>query len=122
MKISFKGLTTALAVAVVAVALLAPIASAGTPATDAAANGMMGGGMGAWGGTGMWGMGSGMQWLTNDPAALEAWLQLRTAHHQAMQTWYDMYKADLTTPEAQQALHDLWTANWNDMQLSLIHI
>ena len=33
-----------------------------------------------------------------------------------MQAWYDTYKADLTTPAAQQALHDLWTKNWNDMK------
>jgi hypothetical protein len=130
MKASLRTLTTALAVVVVAAALLAPIASAGGSATATAANGMMGGGTGTgswcaggiwngsgqWGGTGMWGTGSGMQWLTDNPAALEAWLQLRADHQQAMQAWYDTYKADLTTPAAQQALHDLWLANWNDMK------
>jgi hypothetical protein len=115
MKISLKGLTTAIAVAVGAVALLAPIASAGTPTTGASANTMMAG-MGTWSGTGMWGMGSGMIWLTDNPVAMQAWLQLRTEHLADMQTWYDTYKANLTTPEAQQALHDLWTAHMNDMQ------
>ena len=118
MKASLKTLVTAFAVALVAAALLAPIAGAGGSITGSSINGMMGGG--AWAGTGMWGMGagmgSGMAWLTNDPAAMQAWLQLRADHQQAMQTWYDSYKADLTAPAAQQALHDLWTANWNDMQ------
>ena len=82
--------------------------------------GWCGGGMwngsGPWGGTGMWGTGSGVAWLTNNPDALAAWLQLKADHVKAMQTWYDTYKADLTTPEAQQALHDLWTKFWNDMK------
>ena len=120
MKASLKTLVTAFAVALVAAALLAPIASAGGSTTGTAANGMMGGGassgMGAWAGTGMWGMGSGMAWLTDNPVALQAWLQLRAEHQQAMKAWYDTYRADLTTPQAQQALHDLWTAHWNDMQ------
>jgi hypothetical protein len=120
MRTSLKTLVTAFAVALVAAALLAPIAGAGGSTTSSGINGMMGGGtssgMGTWAGTGMWGMGSRMQWLTNDPAAMRAWLQLRTEHQQAMKTWYDSYKADLTSTAAQQALHDLWTANWNDMQ------
>jgi hypothetical protein len=120
MKASLKTLVTAFAVALVAAALLAPIAGAGGSTTGTAANGMMGGGtssaMGAWAGTGMWGMGSGMAWLTGDPAALQAWLQLRTEHQQAMKAWYDAYTTDLTSTAAQQALHDLWTAHWNDMQ------
>jgi len=73
-------------------------------------------GTGAWGGTGMWGMGSGMAWLTDNPAAMQAWLQLRADHMQDMQTWYDTYKADPTSAQAQAALHDLWTKNWNDMK------
>jgi hypothetical protein len=120
MKASLKTLVAAFAVALVAAALLAPIAGAGGPTRGAAANGMMGGGtssgMGAWAGTGMWGSGSGMAWLTDNPAALQAWLQMRTEHQQATQTWYDAYRADLTSTWAQQALHDLWTARWNDMQ------
>jgi hypothetical protein len=93
-----------------------------TPSSSPTATpgGWCGGGMwsgsGAWGGTGMWGMGSGMAWLTGDPAALAAWTQLRADHQKAMQAWYDTYKADLKTTEAQQALHDLWTRNWNDMK------
>ena len=117
MKTPIRALVTALAVAVVATALLAPIASAGGSTTRAATNGMMGGG-GAWSGTGMWGAGAGMQWLTDNRDALEAWLQMRTAHHQAMQGWYDTYATDLTSTAAQQALHDIWTTFW----LSLIHI
>jgi hypothetical protein len=81
---------------------------------------MMGGtwdGSGPWGGTGMWGMmDSGMAWLADNPAAMQAWLQLRSEHLAAMQTWYETYKAGLTSAAAQQALHDLWTAQWNDMQ------
>ena len=81
---------------------------------------MMGGtwdGSGAWGATGMWGMmDSGMTWLADNPAAMQAWLAMRTEHQQDMQAWYDTYKADLTSSAAQQALHDLWTAHWNDMQ------
>jgi hypothetical protein len=120
MKASLKTLVAAFAVALVAAALLAPIAGAGGSTMGTAANGMMGGAtsssMGAWAGTGMWGMGSGMAWLTDNPAAPQAWLQLRTEHQQAMKAWYDAYKADLTSTEAQQALHDLWTAHWNDMR------
>jgi hypothetical protein len=154
---SLKALLSALAVALLAVAVLVPIAGAsgstpggmmgspspwptmmGTP-TPSASPTMMGtptpspsptgntwgdswcgggmwGGSGSWGGTGMWGTGSGASWLTNNPDALAAWLQLKTDHVAAMQTWYDTYKADLTTPAAQQALHDLWTDNWNDMK------
>ena len=120
MKASLKTLAAAFAVALVAAALLAPIAGAGGSTMGSAANGMMGGGtssgMGAWAGTGMWGSGSGMAWLTDNPAALQAWLQLRTEHRQAMKTWYRPYGTDLTSPAPQQALHDLWTARWNDMQ------
>jgi hypothetical protein len=75
-----------------------------------------GGGSGAWGGTGMWGMGSGMGWLASNPAALQAWLQLRAEHLKALQAWHDTYKGDLTSDAAQQALHDLWTTMWNDMK------
>ena len=64
----------------------------------------------------MWGTGSGAAWLTNNPDALAAWTQLRVDHQQAMQTWHETYKADLKSPAAQQALHDLWTAHWNDMK------
>jgi hypothetical protein len=97
----------------------------GTPAVPttqpAAGTGtMMGGswnGTGPWGGTGMWSMmGSGMTWLRDSPPAMQAWLQMRTEHQQDMQTWYQTYKADLTTAAAQQTLHDLWTEHWNDMQ------
>ena len=76
-------------------------------------------GTGPWAGTGMWGMGSGtaagMSWLVDDPATLQAWLALRAEHQAEMRTWFDTYKADLTSPAAQQALHDLWTAHWNEM-------
>jgi hypothetical protein len=142
MKSKFKALLTALAVVVLAAAVLVPIASAsgmmGTPSPSPSSTmtptpmatlspgsttvpgGWCGGGMwngtGSWGGTGMWGTGSGMAWLTSNPDALAAWTQLRADHQLAMQTWYDTYKADLTTPQAQQALHDLWTKNWNDMK------
>jgi len=91
-----------------------------TPSSTDVPGGWCGGGMwdgsGTWGGTGMWGTAFGMSWLTSNPDALEAWTQLRADHQQALQTWYDTYKADLTTPEAQQALHDLWTTFWNDMK------
>lgn len=88
-----------------------------TPPSGAWCGGGIWNGSGSsWGGTGMWGTGSGAGWLTSDPAALQAWLQLRADHVKAMQTWYDTYKADLTTPAAQQALHDLWTTFWNDMK------
>lgn len=116
MKTSPRGLVTALAVVASALALLAPVASAAGSTTGAAADGMMGGGTGAWSGTGMWGTGSGMQWLRADPNAFEAWLQMRSAHQQAMQDWYETYAADLTSTAAQQALHDLWTTFWNDMK------
>ena len=108
--------------ALTAPALAAGSASAAMQASSppAAGGGWCGGGMwngtGSWGGTGMWGMGTGAGWLTDNPAAMQAWLQLRSDHQAAMQTWYDTYKADLTTPAAQQALHDLWTAFWNDMK------
>ena len=134
-EMKLKAALTALAVVVLAAAVLVPVAGAsgmmGTPSPSPSSAmmptpppsptpgttrraGWCGGGIwngtGTWGGTGMWGTGSGMAWLTSNPDALAAWLQLRTDHQQAMQTWYDTYKADLTTPEAQQALHDLWTS------------
>ena len=133
----FKAVLTALAVAGLATALLVPIAGASTPggmmgsptpspspssttppghADDSWCGGGMWNGNGAWGGTGMWGTGTGASWLTNNPDALAAWLQIKADHVAAMQTWRDTYKADLTTPEAQQALHDLWTKTWNDMK------
>ena len=133
----FKALLTALAVVVLAAALLVPIAGAGTPGgmmgsptpspspssttTPGHSDGSWcGGGMwsgtGAWGGTGMWGTGSGMSWLTSHPGALKAWLQLKADHIKALQTWQDTYKANLTTPAAQQALHGLWTKFWNGMK------
>jgi hypothetical protein len=140
MRLRFKTSLTALAVGVLAAAVLVPVASAsgmmGTPSPSPSSTmmptptpspsstatpgswcgGGMWGGSGTWGGTGMWGTGSGMAWLTGNPGALAAWTQLRADHVAAMQTWYDTYKADMTTPEAQQALHDLWTKNWNDMK------
>ena len=128
MKASLRALVTALTVAATALALLAPIASAGGSTTRAATNGMMGSGTGswcgggiwngagAWGGTGMWGTGTGAQWLAGNPAALPAWLQLRAAHQRAMRAWDDTYKADLTRPAAQQALQHLWATYWNDMK------
>jgi hypothetical protein len=130
MRPRFKALLTALAVVVLAAALLVPIAGASgmmgtpspspSPSSTAVPGGWCGGGMwngtGSWGGTGMWGTGSGMAWLTSNPDVLKAWTQLRADHQQAMRTWYDTHKADLTTPEAQQAMHDLWTKNWNDMK------
>ena len=116
-----KVLLTTLAVAAFSAAMMTPIAGAGTstmmgggttvPATQAGT--MMGG---TWNGTGMWGMSSDMSWLTGDPAAMQAWLRMRTEHLAEMQTWYDTYKADLTSSAAQNALHDLWTEHWNDMQ------
>jgi hypothetical protein len=142
MRLWFKASLTALAVVVLAAALLVPIAGAsgmmGTPSpspsstmmatptptpsptSTAVPGGWCGGGMwdgsGAWGGTGMWGTAFGMSWLTSNPDALAAWTQLRATHQQALQTWYDTHKADLTAPEAQKALHDLWTTFWNDMK------
>ena len=127
MKLSFKALLTALAVVALAALLLVPIAGAGP-------SGMMGdgdhdgdhsgdwcgggvwNGDGHWGGTGMWGTASGAAWLTSNPDALAAWTQLRVDHQQAMQAWHETYKADLKSAAAQQALHDLWTARWNDMK------
>jgi hypothetical protein len=97
-----------------------PSATSTVPGTTGG-NGWCGGGMwggsGSWGGTGMWGTGSGTGWLTSNPDVLAAWLQLKTDHVAAMQTWYDTYKADLRSPEAQQALHDTWTTFWNDMKV-----
>ena len=142
MKPKLKASLTALAVVVLAAAVFVPIANAGgmmgspspsptmmpTPAPspapsttgdtwgDSWCGGGMWGGTGTWGGTGMWGTGSGTNWLTSDPDALAVWTQLRADHQQALQAWYDTYKADLTTLEAQQALHDLWTTFWNDMK------
>ena len=140
MRLRFKASLTALAVGVLAAALLVPVASASgmmgtsslspsstmmptpppSPTPGTTGGGWCGGGVwngtGSWGGTGMWGTGSGLAWLTSNPDALKAWTKLRADHQQAMRTWYDTYKADLTTPEAQQALHDLWTTNWNDMK------
>jgi hypothetical protein len=129
MRFRLKPLLTIAAVAAVSTVLLVPIAAAGgtgtmmgggtTPGATGPGT-MMGGtwdGSGAWGATGMWGMmDSGMTWLADNPAAMQAWLQMRTEHRQDMQTWYETYKADLTTPAAQQALHDLWTEHWNDMK------
>ena len=127
MKHSLRLLLTALAVAVLSVALLAPIAGARPERHDGRRRARRrpqrrrcGGGVwngdGHWGGTGMWGTGSGAAWLADNPDALAAWTQLRADHQQALQTWYDTYKADLRSPEAQQALHDLWTTFWNDMK------
>ena len=111
-----------LVILALAIALLAPSAMATTR------QGMMGGddgswcgggmwdGSGTWGGTGTWGTSFGMKWLTNNPDALQAWLAVRTAHQQALQTWYDTYRADLKSAAAQQALHDLWTTFWSDMK------
>jgi len=126
----FKAVLTALAVVVLATTLLVPIAGANGASTSAQPDGMMGdgsghdgwcgggiwSGSGSWGGTGMWGTGSGAQWLADNPAALEAWLRLKADHLAAMQTWRETYRADLRSPEAQQALHDLWTTFWNDMK------
>ena len=120
-----------LVVVVLAVAAFATSASAQTGGSKNCGDGeggWCGGGIwngaGAWGGTGMWGAGCGAQWLLDNPTALAAWLQMRADHQQAMQDWYDTYEVGgLITPEAQQALRDLWTTFWDDMQdLSLIHI
>src|SRR5690606_26218534 len=127
---------TALVVALLAVALLAPVAGAAGagvpsgmtggghdddghhPGGDHPGGEWCGGGIwegdGHWGGSGRWGTGSGMSWLSDNPDALAAWTQLRTRQHEALRAWYDAHKADLTSPEAQQALHDLWTAFWSD--------
>ena len=78
--------------------------------------GGMWGGTGSWGGTGMWGTGKGTGWLTSNPAALQAWLQLRANHVKALQTWYAAYKANLGSVAAQEALHVLWATYWNDMK------
>src|SRR5665647_2608008 len=131
-----RGLTTALtalAALTLSIAVLVPAALA-APASPAATaptpQGMMGGGTGGggwcgggiwngsgqWGGTGMWGAGFGAAWLAKNPVAFQAWLQLRADHVKAMQSWQDAHKADLTTPQAQQALHGLWTTFWNDMK------
>jgi hypothetical protein len=120
-------------VVVLSAALLAPIAGASGQIANAGPGTMMGGGTGGatggswcggglwngsgpWGGTGMWGMGSGMAWLKDNPAALQAWLQMRAEHVKTMQAWYDTYRTDLTSPAAQQALHVLWITFWNDMK------
>ena len=130
MKRKLKVFLTVLAVAVLSAALLVPIAGASGWGTNSSPGSMMGGGTGGgswcgggiwngsgqWGGTGMWGMGTGAQWLANNPAALQAWLQLKADHIKAMQSWQDTYKADLMTPKAQLALHGLWTKFWNDMK------
>ena len=142
MRFGLKSLLTVAAIVVLAAAVLVPIAGASgmmggstnsswptmmptptpspTPSSTLVPGGWCGGGMwggsGAWGGTGMWGMGSGTGWLTQNPAALQAWLQLRADHVKALRTWQATYKADLTSPAAQQALHDLWTTFWNDMK------
>ena len=127
MRTSFKALLTALAVVVLAALLLVPIAGAsqsgmmgdgdhdGDHSGDWCGGGMWNGD-GHWGGTGMWGTGSGAAWLTSNPDALAAWTQIRADQQQAMQTWQETYKADLRSPAAQQALHDLWTTFWNDMK------
>jgi hypothetical protein len=145
MKPRSEAVLAALAVVVLAAAVLVPVAGAngmmggstpspratmmGSPTAPtpgstttpgAAGTGWCGGGMwggsGSWGGTGMWGTGGGASWLTDNPAALRAWLQLRADHLAAMQAWRDTYKADLASSQAQQALHDLWTGDWNDMK------
>jgi hypothetical protein len=134
MKLRLKVFLGVLAVAVLSAVLLVPIAGASGWGTNTNAgslmssgsSGMMGGGgwcgggiwngSGSWGGTGMWGTGFGMRWLTSNPDALQAWLQLRADHLAALQTWYDTYKADLKSAAAQQALHDLWTTYWNDLK------
>jgi len=127
MKLSFKALLTALAVVALVALFLVPIAGAspsgmmgdgdhdGDHSGDWCGGGVWNGD-GHWGGTGMWGTALGAAWLTSNPDALAAWTQLRADHQLAMQTWYDTYKADLRSPAAQQALHDLWTAHWNDMK------
>jgi hypothetical protein len=130
MRLRSKILLTAVAVAAASATLLVPIAGAAARGATGGWDGMRGGGTtsggwcgggiwngsGSWGGTGMWGMGTGMAWLTDNPAAMQAWLRLRADHLAAMQTWYDTYQADPTSPEAQKALHDLWTGFWNDMK------
>jgi hypothetical protein len=135
MELRLKVFLTALAVAVLSAALLVPIAGAsGSGANDGAGSmmsdssyGMMGagdgwcgGGMwdgsGSWGGTGMWGTGFGAQWLGNHPDAFDAWITLRTDHMTELRAWYDLYKGDLTSSLAQQALKALWQDHWDDMK------
>jgi len=125
-----KTMFTALAVFVLGAALLVPIAGASGAGTSSEPSGMTGDaaghdswcgggewtGSGSWGGTGLWGTGSGAGWLADNPAAREAWLLLKADHLGVMQTWRDTYKADLRSPEAQQALHELWTKSWDDMK------
>jgi hypothetical protein len=121
------GAVLTLSVGALAAPALASASGAGAPATTPQQ--MMGGGTGGtlpmggmwngngpWGGTGMWGMGSSMQWLRDNPAAMQDWLKMHSQHLAAMHDWYDTYKADLTSPAAQQALHDLWITFWNDMK------
>jgi hypothetical protein len=130
MRFGLRTIVVATALVIVVTALAAPVASAAGPGA-VGASGMMGGGTvtsggwcgggiwsgsGSWGGTGMWGAGSGATWLTGHPEALQAWLRLRADHITTMQAWYDTYKADPTSAEAQQALNDIWTAFWNDMK------
>lgn len=123
-----KVFLAALAVAVLATGLL--VAVAGAVGSSNSSSHMMGGdgsgngrcgsmwnGSGTWCGSGMWGTGSGMGWLTSHPDALESWLQLRSDHLAALRNWFDTYKADPSSPVAQQVLHDLWTTFWNDMQV-----
>ena len=125
MQFRLKTLLTALLLAALAAAIFVPAALAGPAGMmggggGGTGNGWCGGGTwdgtGTWGGTGMWGMGGGMSWLLDNPEALQAWLELRAAHVQALRDWYDTYGSDPTSAEAQQALHDLWTTWWNDMK------
>ena len=127
MRFRLKSLLTTGAVVVLAAAALAPVAGATSspagmmptpmprptstmmpaptpsPGSTTAPGGWCGGGIwngggsGQWGGTGVWGMGSGTGWLASNPAALQAWLQLRTDQVKALQTWHETYMA--TSPQ-----------------------
>jgi hypothetical protein len=69
-----------------------------------------------WGGTGMWGTAFGASWLRDHPAAVDAWLKLRSDNMTEMRTWFDKYRSDLGSPAAQTDLRTLWQDHWNDMK------
>ena len=144
MKPSLKALLTTLAVALLAVAVLVPIAGAsgsagmmgspspwptmmGTPTPspsptgntwgDSWCGGGMWGGSGSWGGTGMWGTGTGASLADEQPrrpAGLAA--APRRPPRRACRPGTTPTRPTSRRPAAQQALHDLWTTFWNDMK------
>lgn len=105
MQASLRALVTALAVAVFAAALLAPIASAGGPTTGAAANGMMDGG--SWNPNHMWGTSYGAAWMASHLSGFGQWLTMRGRQMSAMNTWWQQNNSAPGSPTAQAALKTL---------------